>query len=136
MKKIFFSTSLLLIFLFNSNALTAQNPAVNPIITIIDRQPDLVPFMDTVVVNGILRVTVKNIGNADAPACHAELSTNWKNNQWQGQGTGVPAIPAGGSVVIRFKYPFKYCERAFKLKVDKMNLVPESNENNNTRSCN
>jgi hypothetical protein len=105
-----------------------------------DKLPDLVPFSPfgtslnafcRIEQGGkLLRVTVKNQGNADAGP--SKTTVTFVNKPFT---LDTPPIPAGGSVDLLFKVP-SGCfnpDCSFKITVDSSNQVDElNNEGNNT----
>lgn len=101
--------------------------------------PDLVPFSPLgtaptafcrIEQDGkLLRVSVKNQGNADAGP--SKTTVTFVNKPFT---LDTPAIPAGGSVDLLFKVP-SGCfspDCSFKITVDSNNQVNESDEENNS----
>lgn len=104
-----------------------------------NKAPDLVPFSPTGVdpsafcrieQGNMLKVTVKNQGNDNAPA--SKTTVAFVNEPFT---VDTPPIPAGGSVDLLFKVP-SGCfspDCSFKITVDANNQVNElSNEGNNS----
>lgn len=75
-----------------------------------------------------MRVTVKNQGNADAPA--SETTVTFGDIPVT---VNTPAIPVGGSVDLLFKVPTNCFspDCSFKITVDANNQVNESNNEEN-----
>jgi len=81
---------------------------------------------------GIVRVQVRNQGNADAPANHISVSLS-------GLATGVvtvpfPALQAGTTVPIIIQMHSSLSGVHFTVRVDRSNVVAEPNETNNIMS--
>ncbi|HLE24520.1 MAG TPA: CARDB domain-containing protein, partial [Thermodesulfobacteriota bacterium] len=78
----------------------------------------------------LLRVSVKNQGNADAGA--SKTTVTFSNKALT---LDTPAIPAGGSVDLLFKVPANCFspDCSFRITVDSINQVDElNNEGNNS----
>jgi hypothetical protein len=110
-----------------------RNPGIN-----IQKLPELVPFSPLgtepssfcrMEDNGkLLRVTIKNIGNADAGPFKTTVAYN--NNSFT---LDTPPIAAGASVDLLFKVPSNCFspDCSFKITVDSNSAVDEINEGNN-----
>lgn len=102
------------------------------------KSPDLVPFSPSgtdpiafcrLEQNTLLRVTVRNQGNDNAPA--SKTTVTFVNKPFT---LDTPPIPAGGSVDLLFSLPPAGCfspDCLFKITVDSNNQVNETNEGNN-----
>ena len=78
-----------------------------------------------------LRVSVKNQGNANAGISKTTIVFSNTSSTLD-----TPAIPAGGSVDLLFNVPIgcSSLNCSFRITVDSVNQVDESNEGNNSAS--
>ena len=99
----------------------------------IAKMPDLKPDLTHPhFANGVLTVKIRNVGTGNAPASSTMLSyTNESGVIVQKQYTNTPAIPAGGFVEIKFKYPYTKCEHIYTVTADAANTIKEASEANN-----
>ncbi len=108
------------------------------------KSPDLIPFSPSGTDpsafcrfegNGnLLRVTIKNQGNADAGASKTKVT--YSNANSTAFTLDTPPIPAGGTVDLIFRVPSDCFspDCSFKITVDSENQVDELNKQNNSKN--
>ena len=108
------------------------------------KSPDLIPFSlagtDPSAFcrfegNGnLLRVTIKNQGNADAGPSKTKVT--YSNANGTAFTLDTPPIPAGGTVDLLFRVPSDCFspDCSFKITVDSENQVDELNKQNNSKN--
>jgi subtilase family serine protease len=97
--------------------------------------PDLVvmevtsPNLD----GGVVKVHVKNQGNAPAAACYMAIRVTPLGGKSKVFSPKVPALAAGEETDVEAQTGFLLSQAAFEAIVDRSNTVKESNEANNSR---
>ena len=96
--------------------------------------PDLVvlkvssPSLD----GGVVKVLVKNQGNAPAVASHMAITITPLTSPLKVFSPAVGALAAGQQVEVQAQTGFLLSQATYEAKADRSNTVQESNERNNT----